>query len=48
VRFAFGRGARKAFWDDATGTLVIRNPSAVDGGTALRPAAGKKDFNNLK
>ncbi|MBX3373176.1 MAG: hypothetical protein KF817_05020 [Phycisphaeraceae bacterium] len=35
---------RTAFWDNATGTVVIRNPSAVDGGTAFRPTTGMSYF----
>jgi filamentous hemagglutinin len=38
---------RTAFWDDVTGTVVIRNPSAVDGGTAFRPTAGKSYFTDI-
>lgn len=38
---------RAAFWDNATGTVVTRNPSAVDGGTAFRPAAGRSYFTEV-
>lgn len=38
------RNGRSAFWDDATGTVVIRNPSAADGGTAFRPRNGRSYF----
>ncbi len=31
------RGGREYFYDQATNTLVIKNPRAVDGGTAFRP-----------
>lgn len=41
-------GGRTAYWDNATNTVVIRNPAAADGGTALRPTAGKSYFDNLK
>jgi filamentous hemagglutinin len=41
-------GGRTAFWDNSTGTVVIRNPAAVDGGTAFKPTAGKAYFDNLK
>lgn len=41
-------GGRTAFWDSSTGTVVIRNPAAVDGGMALKPTAGKAYFDNLK
>jgi filamentous hemagglutinin len=39
---------RIAYWDDANQTVVIRNPSAADGGTAFKPTQGKTYFNNLK
>jgi RHS repeat-associated protein len=39
---------RTAYWDDASQTVVIRNPSAVDGGTAFKPNQGKTYFNNLQ
>jgi filamentous hemagglutinin len=39
---------RSVFWDDATGTVVIRNPKAADGGTAFRPTQGKSYFDGLK
>jgi filamentous hemagglutinin len=42
------RNGRSAFWDDATGTVVIRNPSAVDGGTAFRPTNGRAYFDGLR
>lgn len=41
-------GGRTAYWDDASGTVVIRNPSAADGGTAFRPVNGKSYFENLR
>lgn len=41
-------GGRTAFWDDATGTVVIRNPRAADGGTAFRPTAGREYFEGLR
>lgn len=37
-------GGRTAYWDEATDTVVIRNPSAADGGTAFRPTLGKRYF----
>jgi hypothetical protein len=40
---SLGRG-RTAYWDDATGTVVIHNPKAPDLGTAFRPVAGKRFF----
>jgi filamentous hemagglutinin len=42
------RNGRSAFWDDATGTVVIRNPSAVDGGAAFRPPDGRSYFERIK
>ncbi|WP_244100888.1 filamentous hemagglutinin N-terminal domain-containing protein [Burkholderia gladioli] len=39
---------RSAYWDDASGMVVIRNPNAVDGGTAFKPTNGKSYFNNLR
>ena len=38
------QNGRTAFWDDATGTVVIRDPRRWDGGTCFRPAAGRKYF----
>ena len=38
---------RSAWWDDATGTVVIRNPRATDHGTAFRPEAGRAYFEGL-
>ncbi|HEY0937898.1 MAG TPA: hypothetical protein VGD91_29670, partial [Trebonia sp.] len=38
-------GGRTAHWSD--GTLVIRNPSAPDGGTTFRPANGYDYFLGL-
>ena len=39
---------RTAYWDGSTGTVVIYNPNAADGGTAFKPTQGKTYFNNLK
>lgn len=33
-------GGRTAYWDNVSGTVVIKNPKAVDGGTAFRPVNG--------
>ncbi|MGY2292801.1 two-partner secretion domain-containing protein [Pseudomonas sp. SDO528_S397] len=41
-------GGRSAYWDDASGTVVIRNPKAADGGTAFRPTSGRTYFDNLR
>jgi len=37
-----------AYWDNATQSAVIRNPTAVDGGTVFRPTNGITYFNNLR
>ena len=39
---------RVAYWDNASGTVVIRNPGAIDGGTAFKPTQGKIYFDNLR
>ncbi len=40
---------RTAYWDKTTGTVVVRTPSAKDGGTAFRPDRGYGYFlNELK
>ena len=39
---------RTAYWNDATGTVLIRNPAAPDGGTFFRPKAGIDYFRSLK
>lgn len=39
---------RSAYWDQSTGTVVIRNPKASDGGTAFRPVNGRVYFDNLR
>jgi filamentous hemagglutinin len=41
-------GGRSAYWDQSTGTVVIRNPKAPDGGTAFRPTNGRDYFDNLR
>lgn len=38
---------RRAFWDDATQTIVIVDPRNPDFGTAFTPADGKAYFTNL-
>ena len=35
---------RSAYWHEASGTLVIRNPKVKDGGTAFQPKDGRKYF----
>ena len=39
---------RTAYWDARTGTVVIRDPARVDGGTAFRPTQGKAYFDDLR
>jgi filamentous hemagglutinin len=39
---------RSAFWNDSTGTVLIRNPAAPDGGTFFRPTDGINYFWKLK
>lgn len=39
---------RTAYWHQETGTIVIRNPNALDGGTAFQPRNGFTYFQNLK
>jgi filamentous hemagglutinin len=41
-------GGRTAYWDNATGTVVIHNPKASDQGTAFRPKDGRAYFDGLK
>jgi filamentous hemagglutinin len=41
-------GGRVAYWHEGSGTVAIRNPSAVDGGTAFQPINGVDYFNGLK
>jgi hypothetical protein len=41
-------GGRIAWWDSGSGTVVIRNPGAVDGGTAFVPTNGRAYFDGLK
>ncbi|MEE3607469.1 VENN motif pre-toxin domain-containing protein [Avibacterium paragallinarum] len=37
---------RVAYWHQETGTVVIRNPKAKDGGTAFQPRDGRKYFDD--
>ncbi len=39
---------RTAYWDTATGTIVIVNKKAPDCGTAFRPTKGKKYYDSQK
>ncbi|WP_176702075.1 VENN motif pre-toxin domain-containing protein, partial [Gilliamella sp. Bim3-2] len=41
-------GGRTAYWHEQTGTVVIRNPKAKDGGTAFRPVDKRKYFDDLR
>lgn len=41
------RNGRTAFWDDATGTVVIHNPHADDAGTAFMPDLGRTYFDEV-
>jgi RHS repeat-associated protein len=43
------RGGRTGYWHQETGTVVIRNPSAFDGGTAFQPTDSLNYFDkNLR
>jgi filamentous hemagglutinin len=39
---------RSAYWDNNSGTVVIKNPNTTDGGTAFKPSGGKNYFDKLK
>ncbi len=41
-------GGRSTYWDQSTGTVVIRNPKPGDDGTAFRPVNGRAYFDNLR
>lgn len=41
-------GGRTVYWDNVSGAVVIRNPKAVDGGTAFRPVNGQAYFDGLR
>lgn len=38
---------RTAWWDEASGTVVIANPHDRDGGTCFKPQAGRPYFDHL-
>ncbi len=38
-------GGRSGYWDEETGTVVVRDPRHPDGGTAFRPDKGKRYYN---
>ena len=39
---------RSAYWHADSGTVVIKNPRAIDGGTAFQPSRGQQYFENLR
>ena len=39
---------REAYWDDATGSVVIVDPNSHDGGTAFKPDSGRRYFERLR
>jgi filamentous hemagglutinin len=39
---------RVAYWHQSSATVVIRDPAAVDGGTAFIPSRGLEYFNSLR
>jgi hypothetical protein len=41
-------GGRSAYWDDSSGTVVIRDPASPDLGTAFRPVSGRLYFEGLR
>ncbi len=41
-------GGRIAYWDNASGTVIIYNPGASDCGTAFQPNNGYRYFYNLR
>lgn len=41
-------GGRSAYWQESSGTVVIRNPRAADGGTAFQPTNGRAYFDGLR
>ena len=38
---------RTGYWDEKSGTIVIKDPKNPDGGTAFRPVEGRKYFDDL-
>lgn len=45
--FEFENVRKKAFWDDGTQTIVIFDPTNVDGGTFFRPDEGRAYFERI-
>ena len=41
------KDGRRAYWDDATGTVIIENPNETDRGTAFVPPDGRDFFDRL-
>ena len=39
---------RQAYWDEATGTVVVVDPHTIDGGTAFKPVSGNNYYEHLK
>ncbi len=39
---------REAYWDDATGTVVILDPNSNDGGTAFKPNSGRRYYERVR
>lgn len=39
---------RTAYWDGASGTVVIVDPNTADGGTAFKPNRGRRYFESLR
>jgi filamentous hemagglutinin len=42
------KDGRRAYLDARTGTIVIRDPNHIDGGTAYRRPDARRHFNELK
>jgi filamentous hemagglutinin len=42
------KNCRVAYWNSNTGTVLIRNPNAADGGTFFKPTAGIQYFWDLQ
>jgi filamentous hemagglutinin len=40
-------GDRTGYWDQTSGTIIIRDPPRIDGGTAFRPIQGKKYYDEV-
>jgi len=42
------RNNRTAYWHEETGTVIIRNPNALDGGTVFQPREGFNYYETLR